>query len=116
MDFDEDSGGIVLDEVVAQVAPTGEVGGLLTDLRLARRTVADHGDDLRWCHGLGRLVWTGKVWECDTTGEWDRRAKNAVLELYRDVADTEDDRARSNLREFAKKHETLQAFHNLCGI
>jgi putative DNA primase/helicase len=59
-----------------------------TDLGNARRLVAQHGTDLRYIHPWKTwLVWDGRRWAEDTTGEVVRRVKQAQAELYRTTAD-----------------------------
>jgi putative DNA primase/helicase len=75
----------------------------LTDLGNARRVVLDHGADLKFCHPWKQfLVWDGRRWRPDDTGEPVRRVKATQAELYRrvagriaqlgEVADDDDDR------------------------
>jgi putative DNA primase/helicase len=47
----------------------------LTDLGNARRLIAIHGQGCLHCAGLGWMVWDGRRWERDSTGEVQRRAK-----------------------------------------
>ncbi len=50
-----------------------------SDLGNARRLVAAHGQDLRHAPQLGRwLVWDGRRWSADLTGEAARRAKDSA--------------------------------------
>jgi len=51
----------------------------LTDTGNAERLVARHGEDLRYVHLWGKwLVWDGRRWAIDETGEIERRAKATV--------------------------------------
>ena len=55
----------------------------LTDLGNAERLVARHGDDLRYVHPWAKwLVWDGKRWKPDTTGEVERRARETVRAIH----------------------------------
>lgn len=57
-----------------------------TDLGNARRLVAAHGHDLRYCHPWSSwLVWDGKRWQRDATAEVLLRAKGVVDQLYFDA-------------------------------
>ena len=56
----------------------GRSGFPLTDLGNAERLVARHGADLRYVRQWGEMVWDGKRWTLDTTGEFTRRAKDTV--------------------------------------
>ncbi|MCL5103010.1 MAG: phage/plasmid primase, P4 family [Armatimonadetes bacterium] len=51
----------------------------LTDLGNAERLIAAHGSKLRYNEDSGRwLVWNGKYWQPDNTGEVDRLARDVV--------------------------------------
>ena len=55
----------------------------LTDLGNAERLVKLHGKDLRYCAQTGVwLVWDGRRWAVDQTGEVFRRATNTVKTIY----------------------------------
>ncbi len=74
----------------------------LTDTGNARRVVARHGRDLRYCHPWKCfLVWDGKRWCEDQTAEAVRRVKRTQADFYRraarqlhDLGDVGDDPAR----------------------
>jgi putative DNA primase/helicase len=54
-----------------------------TDLGNAKRLVADHGVDLRFCKPWKKwLVWDGQRWRDDATGEVMRRAKHTAEAVY----------------------------------
>lgn len=58
-----------------------------TDLGNARRLVARHGADLRFCPSLRTwLVWDKARWRADVTMEIVRRAKDTVGTIYADAA------------------------------
>ena len=65
-----------------------------TDLGNARRLVEAHGRDLRYCHAWSTwLVWDGRRWQRDQTGEIFRRAKDTIGRIYaRAVSLPSDDR------------------------
>ena len=59
----------------------------LTDYGNAERLVAQHGEDLRFCHPRNKwLVWDGKRWAEDATAEVARRAKSTVRSIYQEAA------------------------------
>jgi putative DNA primase/helicase len=59
----------------------------LSDLGNARRLVAQHGEDLHYCHLSKKwYCWNGKYWEVDNSGEVERRAKSTVAEIYGEAA------------------------------
>lgn len=86
-----------------------------TDLGNARRLVDAHGDDLLYVPQYGRwLVWDGKRWAIDETGEIERRAK-VTAEAIADEAKTEGDR-RKELQSWWRQSESearLRAMVNL---
>lgn len=59
----------------------------LTDWGNARRLVARHGQDLRFCHPWKSwLVWDEHHWQRDTTAEIERRAKDTVRAMFCEAA------------------------------
>jgi putative DNA primase/helicase len=71
----------------AASVPSGE---LCTDLGNARRLVLLHGKDLRHTGALGWLVWDGRRWRRDDSGESERRAKDAVRAILCEVRKLKD--------------------------
>ncbi len=60
-----------------------------TDLGNARRLVAAHGRDIRFCHQWNKwLIWDGIRWRIDETGEVTRRAKSVIDEMWAAVGST----------------------------
>ena len=77
-----------------------------TDLGNSARLVAHHGADLRYCYPWGSwLIWDGRRWSLDESGEIHRRAKRTVREIYREAADEADDNRRAALGKHAKASE-----------
>jgi P4 family phage/plasmid primase-like protien len=70
-----------------------------SDLGNARRLVALCGDDLRFVKEWGWLIWDGRRWELDQTGEIERRAKAMVVSIYQEAAN-----APEHLRATLAKH------------
>lgn len=63
----------------------------LTDLGNAKRLVARHGRDLRYCHEWRKwLAWGGTRWAADKTGEVLRRAKDTVQQIYAEASKVDD--------------------------
>jgi len=59
-----------------------------TDVGNGRRLALLHGDDLKYSHGWEKwLVWDGKRWKMDDTGEIHRRAKSTCRSLLEHAAD-----------------------------
>lgn len=78
----------------------------LTDYGNAERLVGHHGRDLRYVYAWDKwLVWTGRVWRVDDTGEVERRAKDTVRRIYQEAANAEDADARKALANHAKSSE-----------
>ncbi|MHB8156192.1 MAG: DNA primase family protein [Desulfocucumaceae bacterium] len=80
-------------------------GFSLTDLGNARRLVAQHGQDLRYNHLAKKwIIWTGKYWRVDDSGEVERRAKQVVGNIYQEAAEAPHEQ-RKGLGAFAIKSE-----------
>lgn len=68
--------------------------------------VKRHGQDLRYCYQWREwLVWDGKRWKSDNTGEVWRRAKETIRSLYAEAAKMEDDPARKARIQHAFKYD-----------
>ncbi len=77
-----------------------------TDLGNCGRLIAGHGEDLRYCYPWARwLVWDGRRWAVDNSGEVHRRAKRTVKEIYREASDATDDESRKALAKHAMRSE-----------
>ena len=77
-----------------------------TDLGNARRLVALHGADLRYCYPWARyLVWDGMRWADDLTGEVWRRAKDVPRALYLEAGKAADDDERKAAGKWALHSE-----------
>jgi putative DNA primase/helicase len=77
-----------------------------TDLGNAARLVHRHGRNLRYCWLWGKwLVWDGKRWVKDDTGEVYRLAKEAVASIYQEAAAALDDELRKALAKHAMRSE-----------
>jgi len=72
-----------------------------TDFGNAQRLVRRHGADLRHCYEFGTwLVWTGTHWTADPAAA-ERRAKDTVLSIYREVGELVDAKEREALHRHA---------------
>ncbi|WP_273378247.1 phage/plasmid primase, P4 family [Symbiobacterium thermophilum] len=79
----------------------------LTDLGNAQRLIFRHGQDLRYVPAWGKwMVWTGKRWEVDESGEVQRRAKETVRSIYEEAAREVDDQRRKALSDHARRSES----------
>jgi putative DNA primase/helicase len=78
----------------------------LTDYGNAQRLVSRHGRDLRYAHPWGEwLIWDGRRWLRDATGEVMRRAKDTVRATYGEAAGSADSETRKRLADHARKSE-----------
>lgn len=77
-----------------------------TDLGNSQRLIAHHGQDLRYCYPWSRwVVFDGRRWAVDDSGEVHRRAKSTVKEIYREAANAPDDETRKALAKHATASE-----------
>lgn len=80
----------------------------LTDVGNGARMADQHRERVRYCYPWRRwLIWDGRRWRPDLTGEIDRLAKETVRELDRDVLELEDTEEKAKLRSWATKTEKL---------
>jgi putative DNA primase/helicase len=79
----------------------------LTDLGNAARLIAHHGQDLRYCYPWSTwLVWDGRRWAADESGEIHRRAKETVKAIYQEASAAADDETRKALAKHAMRSES----------
>jgi putative DNA primase/helicase len=77
-----------------------------TDLGNAARLVHRHGRNLRYCWLWRKwLVWDGKRWVKDDTGEVFRLAKETVASIYQEASAAPDDETRKALGKHATRSE-----------
>ena len=88
----------------------------LTDLGNAKRLVRLHGHDLRFCSSIGWLVWDGRRWAKDETGEVERRAKGTVQSIYAEAAACTDDDRRKALAEHARRSESRKSLEAMIHL
>ena len=89
----------------------------LTDQGNAQRLVAYHGDDLRYCFPRRCwYVWDGIRFRPDNTGELARRAKEAVLGIYREAANHPDEEQRKRLGKWAASSESRQRIEAMIDL
>jgi putative DNA primase/helicase len=78
----------------------------LTDLGNAERFVADHGSKVRYCGPWGKwLVYDGKRWAQDDTGQVERLMKDTVRAIYAEASQARDSQERKAIAEHAKRSE-----------
>ena len=81
----------------------------LTDLGNAKRLVKKYGKNIRYCHKWRTwLVWDGKRWVRDHSGEAMRMAKDTIRSLYEEASISQDESTRKNLASWAIKSESYQ--------
>lgn len=84
-----------------------------TDIGNARRLIANAGNMIRYCHGLGWLVWTGTRWMADQDGKRIRRRAQEVSARIRASAKKTEGDDRKRCLEHAEYSERSGAISNL---
>lgn len=85
--------------------PTPRAAYLHTDVGNAQRLVAVHGHDMRYVSRWKTwIVWDGRRWRRDESGEVERRAKAVVRDMFREAAELEGEK-RTALATWALKSE-----------
>jgi len=78
----------------------------LTDVGNARFFALRHGKDVRFCCTSKKwLIWDGKLWVQDKTGEIQQRAKETVIDLWQSAIKVQDVDRRSALCRHALKSQ-----------
>lgn len=98
-------------ELVEPPEPPPLVSGefSLSDLGNARRLVARHGRDLLYSYKAKKwLVWNGRFWEWDYSGEVERRAKQSVAQTYEEAGRIGEEERRQVLAKFALRSEAKE--------
>ncbi len=81
----------------------------LTDLGNAERFVDEHRGKVLWCGPWGRwLVFDGKRWVVDETGEVERMMKATVRRIYAEAAGIEGDEKRKAVADHARRSEAAK--------
>ncbi|MDI6709471.1 MAG: phage/plasmid primase, P4 family [Bacillota bacterium] len=94
----------------AAAGPAAEADLGLTDLGNACRLVRQHGRDLRYCAVWKKwLVWDGRRWARDDTGEVFRRAKQTVATIYAEAEGAVDADERKRIAAHAIRSESERA-------
>ena len=83
-------------------AAAGADGFNLSDVGNSQRLIARHGHDLRYLHAWHRwLVWDGRRWAMDETGESVRRTVETIRQVAEVAVQAPDDRDRKALLKHA---------------
>ena len=98
-------------------AAHAELPSQLTDTGNASFFAKLHGKDVRYCHTSRKwLIWEGKRWAQDKTGEIYRKAKEAARKMLKMASNHPDDEKREKLAKHALSTESearLRAMINL---
>jgi putative DNA primase/helicase len=79
----------------------------LTDLGNAHRFAQEHRENIRFCWPWSRwLVWNGRFWSRDETGEIHRLAEATVRAMYKEAAESSSKEQRERLAGWAVKCES----------
>jgi putative DNA primase/helicase len=82
----------------------------------AERFAAQNGAEVRYCYAWRQwLVWDGKRWRTDTTGETERRAKATVKSIPTEARRVPDDLAQK-INDFARRCESKSAVDAILGL
>ena len=73
-----------------------------TDTGNGERLAARYGDRVRYVGAWGWLVWDGRRWARDDTGELDRLAKDTARSIYAEAAEAPSDKAAEKLAAWAR--------------
>ncbi|WP_237722946.1 phage/plasmid primase, P4 family [Singulisphaera acidiphila] len=88
-----------------------------TDLGNAQRLIKRFGDFIRFCPTWGKwLVWDGKRWREDETGEIFRLAKRTVRSIGAEAAEVEADGERKALLAWALQSESQKRIQAMIGL
>jgi len=79
----------------------------LTDTGNAQRLVARYGQDIRYCFDWGTyMIWDGRRWLKDQTGEIVRKAKQTNKSIYAEAADSGDENQSKALAKHALRSQS----------
>ncbi|WP_207688598.1 phage/plasmid primase, P4 family [Desulfonema limicola] len=89
----------------------------LTDLGNAERLVAQCGDDIHYCHTMGKwLIWDGKRWIIDKSETIKSKAKKVVRNIYAEAQKEDDDRRRREIVSHATKSESASRIKSMISL
>jgi putative DNA primase/helicase len=97
--------------------PQLTTGFNLTDIGNGQRLVARHGKDLLYHYARKKwLVWDGKRWAVDQTGEIVRRAKETVMSIYQEAEAASKNESKAELLDFARSCENRYRIEAMINI
>ncbi len=80
---------------------------MCTDLGNAQRFADQHGHDFRYVFPWGKwLVWDGRRWKIDDTGEAVRRAKDTARTIFKAAAKAQDEERTKELGKWALRSQS----------
>jgi putative DNA primase/helicase len=89
----------------------------LTDVGNAHRFVSRHKGRIQYVHAWKKwLVWDGRRWRQDDSGEIYRLALEAIRDMYAAAADIEDNKERKQLASHAIKSESKQRIESMIAL
>ncbi|MCC7086329.1 MAG: hypothetical protein IT427_15105 [Pirellulales bacterium] len=88
-----------------------------TDVGNAERFAAQHGADVRYCHAWRKwLVWDGRRWGIDQSGEIMRRAKQTARSIYVEASQATDRHEREALAKWAAASERRERLAAMAAL
>ena len=101
----------------ADSSPSEPVYFRPTDGGNALRLVARHGAIVRHCQVWGRwLVWDGRRWATDESGQVIRLAKDTVASMYAEASRTPDDDRRKTIAKHALSSDSAYRLRAMIGL
>ena len=89
----------------------------MTDLGNAQRFTARHGRDVRYIRPWRRwLVWNGRRWAHDQSGEVERRAKQTIRRILSEAAAADDDTRRGQLAKWSTACESENRIRSMLAL
>lgn len=90
----------------------------LTEAGNAERLIGRHGADLRYCYEWEKwLVWDGRRWQPDNSGEIVRRAKETIRSIKIEAAKIDNNAdLQKAMEDHARKSAKKSSFQGMCWI
>ena len=99
------------------VAPSGGRPMALSDLGNSERFAVAHAEDVRHCQATRKwLVWEGRRWAADLTGEIKRRAKSTVRNILIEAAVMDEEKHRGELIAHQIRSESDRAIRAMISL
>jgi putative DNA primase/helicase len=94
------------------LVPDLKDGQSTTDIGNARRFINQHGNDVRYCEGLGWLAWNGKCWD-QNLPEVELKAQKTAKSLFSEVSGFRDSSDRSEFFRFAQRSNNQRSLRDM---